>query len=65
MTMFIIKVICERGEENEFKYNRGNFTILSRKYDFKQSDVCNGICSISTLSRIENGNKQFYMYYKN
>ncbi len=24
----------------------GNFTILSRKkYDFKQSDVCNGICS--------------------
>lgn len=34
------------------------------KYDFKQSDVCNGICSISTLSRIENGNKQFYMYYK-
>lgn len=35
------------------------------KCDFKQSDVCNGICSISTLSRIENGNKQFYMYYKN
>ena len=31
MTMFIIKVICERGEGNEFKYNRGNFTILSRK----------------------------------
>lgn len=30
MTMFIIKVICER-EGNEFKYNRGNFTILSRK----------------------------------
>ena len=27
------------------------------KYNFKQSDVCNGICSISTLSRIENGNK--------
>ena len=25
------------------------------KYNFKQSDVCNGICSISTLSRIENG----------
>lgn len=25
MTMFIIKVICERGEGNEFKYNRGNF----------------------------------------
>lgn len=45
MTMFIIKVICERGEGNEFKYNRGNFTILSKKYDFKQSDVCNGICS--------------------
>lgn len=21
------------------------------KYNFKQSDVCNGICSISTLSR--------------
>ena len=31
MTMFIIKVICERGEENEFKCNMGNFTILSRK----------------------------------
>ena len=31
MTMFIIKVICERGEGNEFKYNRGNFTILSRR----------------------------------
>lgn len=31
MTMFIIKVICYRGGENEFKYNRGNFTILSRK----------------------------------
>lgn len=31
MTMFIIKVICERGEENGFKCNRGNFTILSRK----------------------------------
>lgn len=31
MTMFIIKVICERGEGNEFKYNMGNFTILSRK----------------------------------
>lgn len=30
-TMFIIKVICERGEGNEFKYNRGNFMILSRK----------------------------------
>lgn len=31
MTMFIIKVICYRGEGNEFKYNRGNFAILSRK----------------------------------
>ena len=30
--MFIIKVICERGEGNEFKYNRGNFTILNYKY---------------------------------
>ena len=44
MTMFIIKVICERGEGNEFKYNRGNFTIYREKYNFKQSDVCNGIC---------------------
>lgn len=28
------------------------------KYSLKQSDVCAGICSVSTLSKIENGSKE-------
>ena len=28
------------------------------KYNLKQSDVCAGICSVPTLSKIENGSKE-------
>ena len=28
------------------------------KYNLNQNDVCAGICSVSTLSKIENGSKE-------